>query len=659
MTLWQAAAYVPMRTPESMTRTDASRKQRGSIMRGKARFARWGASGLLILMAMAAAWPLQVSPIQRATAQENAATISFPADGSVIPGELVPVVWNADDIEGSAVLIVDDAIEVTPGEPLEVSGAASEVSDSPIVIDRLPAGEHTISIVTTDEELVPLDGVEPTTITVNVVGPLEATIRQGLCNALGPDATHELANLKLGESRPEPLDDVIPDTSGADSAQTGVPFARLVAVSDTTVPTPLSDFLARAYSISVTGSGVEGLEDGSSVACGEIGGSLDGPVMRVGLRSQPNSPLYGVVTLIDLGDQTRVIVEAVIGDEAAPDEPLSTEVLEAPGPQELAIQQGICASLNPDVATELSPAVVAAGADEAAEGVEAEEGDDAPAGAELGVPFAVPVLVSETTIEESVTDLLDRASSIAVTASGLADVEDGEVAACGEIGGALIDGVLRIGLLPVDGSGVMGTATLYDQGDSTTVVVELMAVAAAETEPSAEPSVEPSVEPTAVPDTDGDGILDDVDNCLDVSNPDQLDTDGDGIGDACQQELFDSDGDGVPDVTDNCTFVANPDQLDSDGDGIGDACTPAPPADGDGDGLADDADNCPTVWNPQQFDDDADGIGNVCDPDWPGLEPTPEPEPTEPAPTTEPEPSVPVGPGEPSEPPVGPGDGEA
>jgi len=35
------------------------------------------------------------------------------------------------------------------------------------------------------------------------------------------------------------------------------------------------------------------------------------------------------------------------------------------------------------------------------------------------------------------------------------------------------------------------------------------------------------------PDTDGDGIPDNVDNCPAVFNPDQEDTDGDGVGDAC------------------------------------------------------------------------------------------------------------------------------
>lgn len=39
-----------------------------------------------------------------------------------------------------------------------------------------------------------------------------------------------------------------------------------------------------------------------------------------------------------------------------------------------------------------------------------------------------------------------------------------------------------------------------------------------------------------------------------------------------EQAAVDSDGDGVVDETDNCTAVANADQGDADGDGIGDAC---------------------------------------------------------------------------------------
>ncbi len=59
-----------------------------------------------------------------------------------------------------------------------------------------------------------------------------------------------------------------------------------------------------------------------------------------------------------------------------------------------------------------------------------------------------------------------------------------------------------------------------------------------------------------IPDNDGDGILNDDDNCLGIPNPGQEDTDNDGLGDVC----------------DNCPLNANPFQGDSDEDGLGDEC---------------------------------------------------------------------------------------
>ena len=105
-------------------------------------------------------------------------------------------------------------------------------------------------------------------------------------------------------------------------------------------------------------------------------------------------------------------------------------------------------------------------------------------------------------------------------------------------------------------------------------------------------------------DDDGDGVLNGVDNCPATANADQLDSDNNGIGDACQ----DTDGDGVLDTIDNCPNKSNPDQVDTDNNGLGDACQ-----DSDSDGIMDDIDNCINISNTDQKDTNGNGTGDACD----------------------------------------------
>ena len=58
------------------------------------------------------------------------------------------------------------------------------------------------------------------------------------------------------------------------------------------------------------------------------------------------------------------------------------------------------------------------------------------------------------------------------------------------------------------------------------------------------------------------------------------------------------DLDGIPDIIDNCKYVDNADQLDTDLDNMGDACD----KDSDNDEIEDKFDNCPLVFNPAQLD---------------------------------------------------------
>ncbi|MBU0505194.1 MAG: thrombospondin type 3 repeat-containing protein [bacterium] len=104
-------------------------------------------------------------------------------------------------------------------------------------------------------------------------------------------------------------------------------------------------------------------------------------------------------------------------------------------------------------------------------------------------------------------------------------------------------------------------------------------------------------------DNDGDGILNEDDNCIEFYNPNQEDIDEDSIGNPCDD---DQDGDGILNDDDNCVTMFNPNQLDSDADEEGDACD-LDVVDSDGDGISDALEN-EYGCDPLNSDTDADGL---------------------------------------------------
>ena len=111
-------------------------------------------------------------------------------------------------------------------------------------------------------------------------------------------------------------------------------------------------------------------------------------------------------------------------------------------------------------------------------------------------------------------------------------------------------------------------------------------------------------------DSDGDGVLNDVDTCPEAD--DNLDEDNDGIPNSCDDYPQDWDDDGVDDANDACQGFD--DSYDSDDDGIPLGCDDYP-NDTDNDGILNQNDNCVLVSNTDQTDLDVDDQGDACDED--------------------------------------------
>lgn len=149
--------------------------------------------------------------------------------------------------------------------------------------------------------------------------------------------------------------------------------------------------------------------------------------------------------------------------------------------------------------------------------------------------------------------------------------------------------------------------------------------------------------PTAVraADTDGDGFDDASDNCVEIANSTQCDTDRDGYGNGCDGDYSQDGVVGSTDVdfllADLTTGVDSGVGTDHNCDGAVNSLDAsifsmqfargapgpsglwcagqAPCVDEDHDGIADRHDNCLGIANPVQCDGDRDGYGNTCDGD--------------------------------------------
>lgn len=170
----------------------------------------------------------------------------------------------------------------------------------------------------------------------------------------------------------------------------------------------------------------------------------------------------------DLSPGTHTVQVVVTRDGAVPaegyDRPVvSFTVLE---PHPASLYRGTCDNLEANPAFSLED--VGSGLPSAT--LPASEGETPAEGPlPIGATTAFPVEVSDSVVDVTLKDLLSAPHAVAV----LASADDNTVIACGDIGGPVFHGTLRIGLAEVQTSGYVGVATFTATGDQMRVLIEL------------------------------------------------------------------------------------------------------------------------------------------------------------------------------------------
>lgn len=359
---------------------------------------------------------------------QSSPRISYPTPDAKVPGPDVPV-----SIEGGAGSN-GGAVQVTLDGDLQTD---AEMIGGTFLLRDVASGDHRL-------EIQPAGSSGPATgagsvVDFTVLPALNASIVMGICAGFNAAAVAEIGTLSVEGSAQQ--------VDGGTTFPIGVAGAVQVVTTEAVIDLSLDALLERAHSVTISTTGATG-DDPQLALCGEVGGSVAENTLRFGLSSRGDAEAFGVATLTDDGDRTRVQVDVVQASEA-PMTLASDELIpEGAAAASAAINLGICAGFSSEITFDLEP-------------VSSQSPRSATSQDDIqGVVLAATVISSSSELTTQLTEFLARAHAINIRATGINGGDTDSVISCGAIGGPVFEGTLRVGLLPADSSGFAGIVTL-------------------------------------------------------------------------------------------------------------------------------------------------------------------------------------------------------